>query len=199
MKKIASIILGVFLSTSTWADEGTDTPMGTRKDPILVEKFKKEPPLTAKVSKEVIFFVFVDVQALADKVSEGKIDKELAKALRTVKTIRRSKAVEVVLVWRKSENAMVTDEATLAKALKFLKIEAPSLIVDEKDNLGDTLSFAPSKPVFICDTSAVRVVEGREEMLKWWRDYTLKPLPEKRLRSREESLRKKREKEEQAE
>lgn len=205
--KYLSIIasLAVIMSAAPLYAEGSDD--GDKKElkgkdgdelSAVAAALKEMKNLPQGVNLKADFYMFLNLSGLASSLkktdSDGLFSKELfTDDLKAVKTVRASRKVEALFYH-------VTDDAEGIQArLKEQRIKYPVLIGSSiKTLLPLDVSSRFSRDVRICivDKEGNVVAAGGEEVLVFWKEYTIRPMDEKKLSARIEAYQKKKEKEE---
>ncbi len=188
-------LIGSSLSES--ADASPPPPITKVFTKMVEDKFEKVEFLYGDVKPDADFYIFVLVDFLTHKYEyshHNPVDIPITKALFTgplkpMYNIRSNTKMEVILchTYLTIASQKVLRREYIKDTYKKLRVRVPiiaALKFESYSNVGDS--------VFIVSKDHKLLFQGEDEILAYWRDYTLRPISEKKREEKTKRFRKKR-------
>ncbi len=219
MKHFFLILFAAFssVSISCAADDKGDSSTGTgvvADDSLVAKALDKNPPLANEVRRDAEFFFFIQIDNYLRCVRGLGLEypsEEAGKALnKYIKIMKRDPRIEVIAYCRYNRVGSILDDAIVYYTgytlddYHICKINAPFYIFTLcKDGVkfnnfllnpeggfhGDTLEKGI---ITVLNREGVIIGCGGESVLKYWKDYTIKPIAVDKQKRKDELFEKKR-------
>ncbi len=202
-----SLLLSAFYAGTTLALIGSvlSESADASRPPLIMEnfskmlenKFEKVDSLYGDVNPTADFYVFILADAVTNKYKfKYYLDAPISKALfsgplKPVNSMRATKKVEVILCHAHLNINETYDQRKeyVTNAYKKLRVRVPFYVPSLESNVScETLE----NTVFILSKDNKLLHQGEDELLAYWRDYTLRPVDKEKCEAKMLRFRKKR-------